>query len=613
MHKLTGNPNQLEAIKHTAGAAQVLAGPGSGKTFVTVWRIYYLITQQKVPPSDILVITFTKAAAAEMQSRFFQLTAPEKPAVWFGTFHAVFYHILKHSVNYQDYSIVTKTEKRKLLKKIVSLQIDFPRIQEEDYDRLLEAFAREKKGETEFTIPLAEMTREQFVYLFTEFHAYLKEEKQIDFDDIMSLCEQLLEEEKTIRVKWQKQFRYILIDEFQDIAPVQYRIMKLLALPENNLFVVGDDDQSIYRFRGASPEMMQQFLRDYPARQILLDTNYRCHEQIVETALLMIGENKNRFFKRIRANHNRGSGIHCRIFDTEEEENCYLIQKMRECIAQGILEECAVISRTHYECALFARVLEKEKIPYRLKEKTTNRFSHFVIQDLLAYLRLGMGERKRNLFLRILNRPVRYLRRDSLTEENISEQGWLAFYQGKPKLQQEIGNLFRKLGTLQGYSPYLAIRYVRQVIGYDRYLRERYGVKEQEKLLKIAGEFQEFAREYSTMEELLIFMEQYGEICQKQETSTKPEKGITLLTMHGAKGLEYTKVFIPGCEEGKIPSKKAVTEEDMEEERRLLYVAFTRAREDLYVTAVKGKTGKEIPSRFLTIVCEKCDKQNAEA
>ena len=138
-------------------------------------------------------------------------------------------------------------------------------------------------------------------------------------------------------------------------------------------------------------------------------------------------------------------------------------------------------------------------------------------------------------------------------------------------------------------------------------------MKEQEKLLKIAGEFQEFAREYSTMEELLIFMEQYGEICQKQETSTKPEKGITLLTMHGAKGLEYTKVFIPGCEEGKIPSKKAVTEEDMEEERRLLYVAFTRAREDLYVTAVKGKTGKEIPSRFLTIVCEKCDKQNAEA
>ena len=485
-------------------------------------------------------------------------------------------------------------------------------IQEEDYDRLLEAFSRKKQGKQENTILLSDMTGEQFLSLYTEYQNYLEELKQMDFDDIMSLCEQLLTEEESIRTRWQKQFRYILIDEFQDIAPVQYRIMKLLALPENNLFVVGDDDQSIYRFRGASPEMMQQFLRDYPAKQILLDTNYRCHSQIVQGALLMIAENQNRFPKQIQANHSNGKGMHCHIFETAEEESGYLLQKMKECSKQGILEECAVICRTHYECALFAGQLEAWQIPYRLKENATSRFSHFVVQDILTYLRLGMGERKRSLFLRILNRPVRYLRRDSLTGENVSEQEWLAFYREKPGLQQEIVKLFRKLNTLQGYSTCLAVRYVRQIIGYDRYLGERYGAEEQERLLKIAEEFQEFAREYATVEELITFVERYEEVCRKQKKGSEKKTGITLLTMHGAKGLEYKRVFLPGCQEGKIPSKKAVTKEDIEEERRLLYVAFTRAREDLYITAVKGKTGKEIPSRFLTTVCENYDKQNAK-
>lgn len=604
----TSNPNQKKAIQHTAGPAMILAGPGSGKTYVIVHRIQHLITHHGVDPAHILVITFTKAAALEMQERFFHLMEPLKPSVWFGTFHAVFYHILKHSAQYRDYTIITESEKRKLIRNIVQMQKRFAYVKEEDYEKLIKAISAVKNMPVRFpaqNLPLAEMSEEDFTFLILEYQKYLTEFKQMDFDDIMLYCEALLVQNTELLKKWQSQFQYILIDEFQDIAPEQYRIIRLLAAPDNNIFIVGDDDQSIYRFRGASPANMQQFLKDYPeAEQILLNVNYRCHRQIVEASLAVVSENRERFEKEIEADHTDGEGVCCHIFDTQEEEQTCLIGSLNARLKDKTLQQSAIICRTNYECALWAQVLEQNKIPYQLRDVPKSRFSHFIIKDLLAYLELAAGSRRRSLFLRIMNRPVRYIRRESLTTENITEPLWKHYYCDTPVIQDAIDTLFRGLECICGKKPYLAVRYIRNVIGYDSYLTDKYGIVQSKELLQIADEFQEFVRQFISYEEVEHYISEYEKMLSRQKeaarhSSAECKKGIELLTMHASKGLEYDSVYLPGCTEGKIPSGKAVTEADLEEERRMFYVAMTRAKNNLYISAVKGKNGKATPSRFL--------------
>ncbi len=602
MPNLTVNPAQQEAITHTAGAVQVLAGPGSGKTYVTVHRIRHLITHHGVNPANILVITFTKASALEMKERFFKLSNPERPAVWFGTFHAVFYHILRQSDAYRGYTIITESEKMKLIKKLLQMHKRFDLMQEEDCQKILLTISAVKnKG----IIP-----EEDIRFLMTEYQNYLTEFKQLDFDDITLLCGRLLSEDNTFLGRWQKQFRYIMIDEFQDIAPQQYRIIQMLAEPENNLFVVGDDDQSIYRFRGASPKSMLRFREDYPkARQILLDVNYRCHKQIVEASLAVIEENAERFPKKIKASHEKGDGIDCKLFPSRKEEEQYLLRLFAGQKEEGTLERSCAIFRTNYECALFAQVLEQAKIPYTLKEVPNSRFSHFIIQDLLAYLKLAQGSRERRLFLRIMNRPLRYIRRESLMHEIVREEEWMDYYRNVPSIRDEIERLFAVLKSLKGRKPYLAVHYIRKVVGYDAYLMDKYGREQAKELQQAADEFQDFLKPFACCQEVDDYISQYEESLRKQREKSrnnqgKEQEGIMLMTMHASKGLEFDRVYLPGCEEGKIPSKKAATPDDIEEERRLFYVAMTRAKEELILTAVKGETGKELPSRFLKPICE---------
>ncbi len=633
MSDRTNNPNQEKAIRHTTGPAMILAGPGSGKTFTTVQRIKHLITHHGIDPSNILVITFSKAAALEMQERFFHLMEPLKPSVWFGTFHAIFYHILRQSAQYRGYTIITESEKRKLIHNIVRMHRRFLYIKEEDYEKLIKTISRIKNipdfslpvsldsesfnhilaGSVipESVVPLSEMSKEDLAFLLLEYQKYLTEFKQMDFDDIIVYCEMLLVQNTELLRKWQAQFQYILIDEFQDIAPGQYRIMRLLAAPDHNIFIVGDDDQSIYRFRGASPASMHRFMKDYPdARQILLNVNYRCHKQIVDAALTVIAENQQRFEKRIEAEHMEGEGVHCHIFDTQEEEQKYLVDRLNTQLDEKSLQQSAIICRTNYECVLWGQVLERNQIPYQLKEVPKSRFNHFVVKDLLAYLELAAGSRKRSLFLRIMNRPVRYIRRDSLAEEEITEQMWKQYYRENPVVQDAITGLFGGLETISARKPYLAIRYIRSVIGYDSYLKDKYNTEQSKEYLQIAEEFQELGRQFASYAELKAYINEYEEMIKQQkmglsENSDISKKGIDLLTMHASKGLEYDSVYLPGCMEGKIPSKKAVTQEDVEEERRMFYVAMTRARNNLYISAVRDKTGKDIPSRFLKSICER--------
>lgn len=594
------SPNQERAIRHTVGAVQVFAGPGSGKTFVTVQRIRQLITKQGIDPSHILVITFTKAAALEMQERFFHLMEPDRPPVKFGTFHAVFYHILKQSAQYRDYSIITESEKRKLIRQIMHMHKRFIHLQEEDVDELIQTLNIYKNTSVIKPMSVQKITTEDICFLAEEYETYLHEWKQMDFDDIMRYCYQLLTKCPDVLSRWQRQFEFMLIDEFQDISPSQYKVIKLLAAPHNNLFIVGDDDQSIYGFRGASPDSMQEFMRDYPdAERIYLDMNYRCCKQITDAAAKVIAENHNRIEKQITAARNKESGFHCLIFESEFEETEFLLSELSKKHFAGELSRCAVICRTNYECALWAQSLHKKGIPFTMKETPHNRFQHFIIQDLIAYLALSDGKTDRKYFLRIMNRPVRYIKRESVPEEHVSEKGLLQYYADSPVMRERIISLFRQLRSLPAKKLYLQIHYIRKVIGYDGYLLEKYGAVKGKELIDIAVGFQKFAEQFKTLSEMNEYISQYSEMLDKDESFLKKQEGLWLITMHASKGLEFDTVYVPGCQEGKIPSAKSLTEEEIEEERRMFYVAMTRARQELWITAYQGKTGKEIPSRFL--------------
>ncbi|MDE6213987.1 MAG: ATP-dependent helicase [Lachnospiraceae bacterium] len=589
---------QREAILHTVGPAGVLAGPGSGKTFVTTHRIHRLITSEGVDPSHILVITFTKAAALEMQERFFRLMETERPPVHFGTFHAVFYHILKQSAQYRGHTIITEAEKRKLIRDILHMHKLFLYLQEEDIEEVLSAVSRAKSSLTELPVKIGKMGEEDFRFLRTEYQSYLEEFSKFDFDDLMAACLKLFREDAASLAGWQGQFRYILVDEFQDISPVQYEIVKLLAAPENNLFIVGDDDQSIYGFRGASPDSMQQFFQDFSqAKRILLDVNFRCHREIVEAAGIMIGENKNRLPKEIVANHENGEGFSLHREETEEALTKAVTAALKQEQMQGNLSACAMICRTNFACGLWAQTLRETGIPCVMREKPKDRFAHFVIQDIRAYLALAKGEYRRQYFLRIMNRPVRYIKRDSLPEERVEREKLLAYYQNTPAIQERVKRFYRDLEALSSKRLHLQIRYIRKAIGYETYLREKYGAQKAEEFIQIGEWFEDFSRQFMTLREMDDYISQYKETIQ--ETTKADEEGVQLMTMHASKGLEFPTVFLPECNEGKVPMHKAKAEDEIEEERRMFYVAMTRAKEKLCLFYHNGKTGKDAPSRFL--------------
>lgn len=588
---------QEEAIQHTDGPAVVLAGPGSGKTFVTTHRIHRLITSQGVEPEQILVITFTKAAALEMQERFFRLMEDERPPVHFGTFHAVFYYILRQSAQYRGYTIITETEKRKLVRDIMHAHKRFIGLKEEDIEELLAEFSRLKTGVRQASLSIQKLSEEDFLFLAEEYQSYLREFSKFDFDDLVDMCLSLLQKDESFLNAWREQFQYILIDEFQDISPKQYEIIKLIAAPRDNLFIVGDDDQAIYGFRGAAPDSMQQFFEDYrEAKRILLDVNFRCHEEIVAAAGKVVSMNENRLEKEIRASHGEGAGVRLIHEETEADIGKALIRALVEEQEAGRLSECALICRTNYDCGIWAQALYEAKLSYTLREKPRDRFAHFVIQDIKAYLALAAGDDKRRYFLRIMNRPLRYMKRDSLPEERVERRSLIEYYKNIPKIQESVIRLCRDLDNLAGKRLHLQIHYIRKVIGYDAYLQEKYGSEKAEAFVKVGEEFETFSRQFDTLKEMNDYISQYREIIKEE---TKDKEGVQILTMHASKGLEFPNVYIPDCNEGKIPQDKSKTKEAVEEERRMFYVAMTRAKHKLCLFYHNGKTGKDAPSRFL--------------
>lgn len=600
------NPSQVQAVIHKDGPCMVLAGPGSGKTLTITKRIEYLIGKHHVSPGEILVITFTKAASIEMKERFVRLCGQKAGPVTFGTFHGIYYGILKWAYRMNASNILSEEQKYQLLKQVIGrMEIDI-----DDEKDFLQGIAGEIGNIKNNQIPLAEYeslncSEEVFREIFEQYEKERKRLKKIDFDDMLVLVYELFKKRPDILSMWQRKFRYILIDEFQDINQVQYDVIRMLAAPENNLFIVGDDDQSIYRFRGARPDIMLGFKKDYPdTKEILLDVNYRSTKAIVNGAARVIRHNVNRYPKQIITTNEQGETVHIQEVRHPIEESKYVVSQIQEAKKRGIpSSEIAVLFRTNVEARALAETFMEYNMPFRMKERMPNLYEHFIAQDLTTYLKMALGDRSRKSFLAIMNRPNRYIGRDSVEGTTISFESLRKFYCDKDWMLDRIDQLEVDFRILKNMAPYGAIQYIRKHIGYDEFLKEYAAFRKinMEDLKEVLREIEERAKAFRTIEEWFTHIEEYSEELkrQSQQKETDPE-AITFMTMHGSKGLEFDLVFIIGANETITPYKKAETKEEVEEERRMFYVAMTRARKKLIISYTKERNGKSMAqSRFV--------------
>ena len=592
--------SQINAIRHKDGPELVLAGPGSGKTLVITRRVQHLIDQYHVPPSAILVITFTKAAATEMRQRFEKLIGGRRVPVSFGTFHAVYFMILKHAYGYTADNIVKEEQRLQFMKEYIRRL----RLEYDDENEFISSLFSE--------ISLIKNTSVNLAHYYSsccgQDENFLHQNRFIDFDDMLVYCKELLVQRPDILAAWQRKYQYILIDEFQDINQIQYDIIRMLAAPQDNLFIVGDDDQSIYRFRGARPEIMLNFTKDYPdAGKVILDTNYRSGAEIVRHAGNLISFNQKRFEKKIAPAAKTGIPVVKKEFQTQREQNLYVIQEILRLHREGMeYKDMAVLFRTNMQPRFLMEMMLDYSISFTAKDRIPNIYDHWITRDLFAYIDIARGDRRRSTFLKIMNRPKRYLSRESLPYEEVAFDVWEEYYEEQGWMVQRLEKLQMDLKVIAGMRPYSAINYIRKGVAYEDYLREYAEVRRIpfEDLADVLDELQENARGFETFDSWFEHIKQLREELEEQAKSYKVAEGVNLSTLHSSKGLEYDTVFLVDVNENVMPNKKAVLDADLEEERRMFYVGMTRAKNRLYLLWSHQIRNKDMdPSRFL-IECE---------
>ncbi|HHT88874.1 MAG TPA: ATP-dependent helicase [Clostridiales bacterium] len=605
------NQAQKNAICHKDGPMLVLAGPGSGKTLVITERTKYLIQEYNIPEENILVITFTRAAAGEMKERFLRLLGVSRTDVGFGTFHSIFFTILRHAYSLSPENIIREDERRACLKDIVSGMGHEYEDENEYISELLSEISMVKGNRIELsTYYSLSCADEVFRNIYREYNRRIRKHNKIDFDDMLLLCYELLSERQDILKLWQSKFRYILIDEFQDINILQYEIVRMLAAPENNLFIVGDDDQSIYRFRGAKPEIMLNFPTDYPdSKRVLLNINYRSNTHIIKAAGNLISHNKNRFDKELAANIKDGGEVIVERFETMSEQNIRLAEEILKLAEdKKSLSGMCILVRTNLGAGAVIQKMIEYNIPFIAGDNLPNIYDHWITQDIISYIKIAMGETSRSLYLRIINRPARYIGRECFVNPNVNIRDIEEYYEDKEWMKKRIEQFEYDLAMLSKMKPFAAIQYIRRGIGYEDFLRD-YAVRRKmkpEELIDILDELQESARGFDTYTDWFLYMEEYKEELKKQESiiNRKKTDGVHIMTMHSSKGLEFSTVFIVDANEGIMPHKKSVLPESIEEERRLFYVAMTRAKKKLYIFSSGQRYNKAmLPSRFIAELC----------
>ena len=600
------NTAQQKAVCHETGPMLVLAGPGSGKTTVLLCRISRLLERGLAKPQEILALTFSKAAAEEMKSRFENLNGAS--GVSFGTFHSIFFRILRSRYGWNVEQIFQEEERRNILRNSIEAEKwDIPDLEEyiSQFFSQLSLMNSELEQPNRFT-PVG-MPVEEFRKLYRAYEGYKERHEKLDFDDMLTQCYQLLREDAAVREYWQRKYKFILVDEFQDVNQAQLACLQILAEKHQNLFVVGDDDQSIYAFRGARPDFLLHFPTLYPAaKKVTLNTNYRSTERIVNLAERVIGNNEVRFVKNMKGIGEAGDKVTFFLAEDAAKEAEHIAEKIGRLLDEGVpLTEIAVIYRTNLQGGAFARELYKRGIPYDLRDNSGNVYEHWVAKDLLAYLLLAENEESDSALRRILNKPKRYIGKDLLAEAETMPYTLLRSFFVCPSLkgwqEENLENLRIDLNQIRKRTPYDAVKYIRKVIGYDEYLEEfaAYRRTSAQVLQEIADEIMETAKDCADVRSFREQLERLS-LQMKEQSRKKGQKrnGVALMTMHGAKGLEFRAVFLPSLVEGIVPHEKGM--DTVAEERRLFYVAMTRASEKLCLSAILQRYEKERkPSRFL--------------
>ena len=603
------NDNQIKAIKHLDGPLLVISGPGSGKTTVITQRIKYMTQKYHISPNDILTITFTKAAAIEMERRY--LAAGGEKGVNFSTFHALFFRILREYFGYSLGMVIQESEKRNfLIHTVESYNIETDDIEQTVDTFLLNSGLIKNDLQTSETFEPRDMPKEEFWTLFKIYEAHKERNEKIDFDDMMMGCYNLLKNEKEVLEKWQKKYKYILIDEFQDINRAQYECIKMLSEKHNNVFAVGDDDQSIYGFRGARPEFTKNFLKDYKnCGTVYLDINYRSTEQIIALSRKLISKNKLRFDKNIRGTGRTGavpSFFFCR--DTEEEADRIVKTICMLHNQKGVpYKNIAVIYRNNIASNPFARRFVKQGIPYFLKDNTYDIYDHWIAKDICAYIDFIYDTSDDEAFERIVNKPARRVSRKAI--EQAKRFGMSLFYgvmnsemlgrKGKEELEQ----LYNDIQTARKLNGRKQAEYIYKYLGYDKYLEDYAAYKKCSSvfLKQIAYEILAVAAETDDIRNLRSLLADYKYQIANAPIPKIGDDAVTLTTMHSAKGLEFGTVFVTSLVETIVPYGNPKIESEVEEERRLFYVAVTRAKDRLILSsfASMGYNTDVKLSRFL--------------
>lgn len=594
------NKSQIQAISHMDGPAMVLAGPGSGKTTVITHRIKNLIEKAEVRPENILVVTFTKAAAISMQKRFSTLMNGGKgQPVTFGTFHSVFYKILRKSRRYEATEILSERQKTDYIREIIGRY----GISSNDISELSQNIINDIGNIKGNMLNAQEYEpscckKEDFIKVYNAYNLELKRDGKMDFDDILRECYLLLCENHTILEQWRELYKYILIDEFQDINRIQMNIIELLASPLNNIFVVGDDDQSIYGFRGARPEIMIEFKDYYPeAELIVLDVNYRSTQSIINVAGRVIENNKTRLDKCAHANNDKDFQPDIRKFGNQVEELKFVVSKIKEYENQGIsLSEMAILVRNNSQIQEISSFLKNRKIEAESGKHRSNIYNGMVAKDILSYVRGALkfdGTYFNEDLIYVLNKPQRYISRQVVLSVNMNISAVRRIYS-----KNNIDSFLFHIEMIRKLPPQAALSYIRKGAGYEEYLR-LYAIENNIPMSGLLKQLEQLVQEcskFNTLEQWInsIDSAQNSEgqnFGKKSSGEGGTNNRINIMTMHGSKGLEFKAVFIVDANQGIIPTSKALRERDFEEERRLFYVAITRAIDYLNVYAVEERLG----------------------
>ena len=596
------NQGQQIAATHTLGPMMVLAGPGSGKTTVITYRIKNLI-EQGVDPSDILVITFSKAAAINMQDRYKSIS--HIPGVTFSTFHALFFRILKAHTDLNLDNLLGENETEKLIKRFLT-ELGA----ENDSDTISNVMLEMSLVNNDILDIVhynsMAIQTEDFRRMVAMYKEYKQDHNKIDFDDMLTKCYDILQDNPTILSIWQNKYKYIMIDEFQDISKIQYNIVKLLCKKHKNLYIVGDDDQSIYSFRGARPNFLLNFEKDYTnVKKALLNINYRSTDPIIKLSNAVIKHNQIRYLKDIQGTNKQGKSPVLVKINNSDVEASYIAKKINELSKSGMkLDQICVIYRTNIQNRAIVDAFSVENIPYILKDHTPSIYEHFVAKDILAYMQLAVNPKNNQALTRIINKPKRYVSKGTLSLlsgepfllKSLLFSNHLQHWQKRP-----IEDLHYHLDVIKEAKPTKAIKYIRKIVGYDSYIKEYAAFRKTNPsgMMEVLGEITEATKKFENLQEYLDYVEDLKQNI-KDKIDQNNKYGVHLSTMHGVKGLEYKAVFVISCVETLIPHGKSQTDEEIEEERRLFYVAITRAKELLYLSIIENRHEQEVkPTRFL--------------